>query len=86
METILSDYVSTNVYRKEENERMIEFMTKEQGMDEEMARQITDAHPDYLQATFNAITRKYGSIDAFLYLEFGLGEEARHVLREKFLQ
>jgi protein-tyrosine phosphatase len=86
METILSDYVSTNIYRKDENEKIIDSLVKEQGMDDEMARQIMEANPAYLQATFNAIIRKYGTVDAFFYLGLGLGEEARYVLREKFLQ
>ena len=85
LETIMSDYVATNLYRKTENEKMIGFMT-EQGVEREMANQLMDAHPRYLQATFDALSRKYGNIDMFLYRELGLDEMAKFRLREKYLQ
>lgn len=86
METILADYTATNIYRKEENEKMINLMIDTQGIDREMATQIMDANPQYLQATFDAIKRKYGSIELFLYRELGITEEARFIFREKYLQ
>ncbi len=84
VETIFSDYEATNFYRKTENEKMIDYMV-EQGVDHEMAIQIMDANPLYLQATFDAINRKYGSMDAFLYRELGIDEMAKLKLREKYL-
>ena len=85
METILSDYTSTNKYRKEENEQMINYMVSG-GVDRQMAIQIMDANPQYLQSTFNAIKKEYGSVELFLYKELGVGEEAKLILREKYLQ
>lgn len=86
METIFADYVSTNRYREKENERMIEDMVNEQGIDRQMAVEIMTANPQYLEAMFNALKKEYGSIDAFLYRGLGIGEEAKLILREKYLQ
>lgn len=86
METILADYAATNVYRREENEKKINHMADTQGIDRQMATQIMDANPQYLQAAFDAIKRKYGSIDLFIYSELGITEEARFIFREKYLQ
>ncbi len=84
-ETIFSDYTATNLYRKDENEKMIDEMVG-QGMDRKFAEQIMAADPRYLEAAFDAIKRRYGSIDAFLYKELGLDERAKQILREKYLQ
>ena len=84
-ETIFADYSATDIYRKTDNERMIVFMT-EQGVGREMAEQIMAADPRYLEAMFDALKRKFGSVDMFLYKELGIGEREKLVLREKFLQ
>jgi protein-tyrosine phosphatase len=86
METIFSDYVSTNHYREEDNKRMIDYMVNEQGIDRRMAGEIMTANPQYLEAMFNALKKKYGSIDVFFYNELGIGEDAKLILREKYLQ
>ena len=85
METIMADYVATNIYRKADNEKVIDYMVSK-GIDREMAINVMDASPIYLEATFNAIKRRYGSIDSFLYKELGMGEPAKLRLREKFCQ
>jgi len=85
METIMADYVATNLYRKTENEVIINYLVSEQGMDHQMAVEIMDANPLYLESAFNAIKRKYGSVNLFLYRELGMDETARYRLREKFL-
>jgi protein-tyrosine phosphatase len=86
METILSDYVATNYYRRDENEKMINFLVNEHGVDRKMATEIMDANPLYLESAFNALKRQYGTIDLFLYRELGINEAAKSRLREKFLQ
>jgi protein-tyrosine phosphatase len=84
METILSDYTSTNFFRKGNNEEIINELEK-QGMEHTTAIQLLEAHPAYLEATFNVIIRKYGSMDSFLNIELGVNEMARMMLREKYL-
>ena len=86
METIISDYVLTNYYRREHNEKMIEWMVNQQGIDRHMAAELMDANPIYLESMFNALKKQYGSVDSFLYRELGINEAVKLRLREKFLQ
>ena len=85
METIMSDYVATNVYRREENEKIIGYLTTHLGIDGKMATEVMDANPRYLETAFQSLRKQFGSIDAFLYRELGMDEEAKFRLREKFL-
>jgi protein-tyrosine phosphatase len=86
METIIADYVASNHYRKSENEETIEYLVNEQGFDRKMATELMEASPLYLEAAMNALKRRYGSIDSFMYKELGLDEIAKMKLREKFLR
>jgi len=86
METIMADYVATNVYRSAENEKLIDYLTTEQGIDRKMATEIMDANPLYLETAFQALKRRYGSVDSFIYRELGMDEAAKLRLREKFLR
>ena len=86
METIMSDYVISNHYRMNENKIMIDYMVNELEIDQKMATEIMDANPRYLETMFNALKKKYGSIDSFLYKELGIDENFKFQLREKFLQ
>ena len=85
METILADYAATNLHRRNENEKMIDCLANEHGVDRKTAIEIMDANPFYLESTFNALKRQYGSVDSFLYKELGMTEAAKLRLREKFL-
>ncbi|MDR1865516.1 MAG: tyrosine-protein phosphatase [Bacteroidales bacterium] len=85
-EVIFSDYAVSDFFLKDRNEEIISEMVKTQGIDRETARRLTEANPQYLQATFNAIMRKYGSMESFLRLELGINENVKLLLREKYLQ
>jgi protein-tyrosine phosphatase len=65
---------------------MIDHLVNEHGVDRKMATEIMDANPLYLESAFNALKRKYGSVDMFLYREMGINEAVKLRLREKFLQ
>jgi protein-tyrosine phosphatase len=86
VETIMNDYLATNYYRKDENEKMIDDMVNEKGIDRKMATELMEANPRYLETVFNALKKRYGSVDAFLYRELGMDENAKFRLREKYLQ
>ena len=85
METIMADYVATNLYRKAENEKMIDYLVNNHGVDRKMAAEIMDANPFYLESAFHALKRQYGSIDLFLYRELGMDEADKLRLRNKFV-
>jgi len=83
-ETILGDYELTNEYRKELNEQTIKMMTA-QGLPEGSAKNMMAADPRYLYAAFDAIKKRFGSMDLFLEREIGLDAGKRKLLLSKFL-
>jgi protein-tyrosine phosphatase len=84
--TIVNDYIASNTYRKEENEQMVQQMVKMMHVNENVAAAMAGVKKEYLDATFKAITEKYGSVDAFLKNEIGLDEARISLLRNRFLQ
>jgi len=85
IETIINDYLASNHFRRAENEKMIDDMVNEQGIDRKMATELLEVYPLYLEAMFNALKKQFGSIDLFLYRELGMNEAAKLRLREKYL-
>jgi len=85
-ETILNDYLASNYYRTEENEKMVQSMVSGMHMNEEVAWSLASVKKEYLQATFDAIRKKYGSVDNFLRDEIGLDQSKIETLRSKYVQ
>jgi len=83
--TIMEDYLATNYYRSAENDRAIVGLTKMYHLDEQTARNVMAAKPEYLQATFNAIRRQYSSLENYLNKEMGLDPEKVKKLRLLYL-
>jgi protein-tyrosine phosphatase len=86
METIFSDYVATDFFREPHNRKAIDDLVEKQGIERETATRLMEANPEYLQATFAAILQQYGSMAAFLRLEFGIGEGVKLSFQEKYLR
>ncbi len=84
-ETIVADYEATNYYRAADNQRQTGAMTQYH-IDKDVAASMMAAKKPYLDATFNAITTKYGSIDNYLKTQLGLDDEKIAMLRQKFLE
>ena len=83
--TIIDDYTATNYYRKGENERSIKGMA---GMhiDKDVATEMMLAKKEYLDATFAAIVKQYGSVDNFLKTQIGLDDQKIAQLKVEFLE
>lgn len=84
--TIEQDYVATNYYRMQENERSIGMMVNGYHLSEEVANAMMSAKAQYLAATFDAIRKQYGSVDRYLEEELGLTKEKRAALQKKYLE
>ncbi|MEI6586766.1 MAG: tyrosine-protein phosphatase [Sediminibacterium sp.] len=84
--TIMDDYLATNFYRKNENEKAINAMVKMYRLDESAAKNMMSAKESYLNATFNAIKYKYGSIDNYLRDEMGLTNKKIKLLKSFYLE
>jgi protein-tyrosine phosphatase len=86
IETILADYAATNYFRRKKKKKIINHLVNDHGIDHQIAVEFMDANPLYLESAFNALKRKYGSVDLFLYRDLGMDEAAKFRLREQFLQ
>jgi protein-tyrosine phosphatase len=82
--TIMNDYLASNIYRKDANEQMVKMMVQ-MHMNEQVAKDVAAVKPEYLQATFDAINKNYGSMDNFLQKELCIGKKEKEELREKYL-
>lgn len=82
-ETILQDYLATNVYRAEANEIELAKM-KQFGLSEEVAQDIMAVKASYLESMFSAVEKEYGTIDLFLEKGLGLDKENVKKLRQQY--
>jgi protein-tyrosine phosphatase len=78
--TIAEDYALSNQYRRD-----LTFQIGGSVQPEVMAT-LTNAHPDYLAASFQAIDEGWGSDAAYLRAALWLSEERRNRLQEKLLE
>jgi protein-tyrosine phosphatase len=84
--TIVEDYTATNYYRSAENVRSIKGMMGMLHVDETTARSMMAAKKEYLDATFTAINKQYGSIDNFIKNQLGLDNKELATLKSKYLE
>jgi protein-tyrosine phosphatase len=85
-QTIMDDYLASNTYRSAENEKMVKMMVEKMHINEKVASDMAAVKAIYLQATFDAIEKEYGSIDKFLQQELGIGPEQVVALRKKYTE
>ncbi|MFT4202274.1 MAG: tyrosine-protein phosphatase [Chitinophagaceae bacterium] len=84
--TIMEDYLASNYYRKAVIQKDSAQMVDRFGIAPDAAKGLAGVKKEYLIASYQAITEKYGSINNFLRTEIGLDEEKIHLLRTKFLE
>jgi protein-tyrosine phosphatase len=84
-ETIRQDYEATNYYRAADNEKSMSTLA---GMHvgESVIRAMESANGVYLDATFAALRKQYGSIDNYLTGQLGLDQTVLVKLRAKYLE
>jgi protein-tyrosine phosphatase len=83
---ILEDYLASDYYRRNENERSIKGMMAVYKMDASTARNLMGVKETYIMATFHAIEANYGSIGNYLDTVMGLTAPKRALLQKKFLE
>ena len=84
-ETISDDYVATNYYRRNENEKAINAMVQYMHINEGVAKDMLGTKKEYLDKTFNAIRLKYGSIENFIKNQMGFDDVKLALLKKKLL-
>jgi protein-tyrosine phosphatase len=85
-DTIMSDYEASNYYRAAENEKMAAGMVKFMNVNEGVAKDVVSVKKEYLDATFSAIKKQYGSVDNYLKTQIGLSDKDIKELKKKFLE
>jgi protein-tyrosine phosphatase len=87
-ETIYNDYLLSNNYRKKLiNKRLhlannLHFLYPK--MDVKVLEKLSWVETDYLDASFNEINNKYGSIDTYIQQVLGISENKRQEYIQKF--
>jgi protein-tyrosine phosphatase len=89
-EDIMADYLSTNVYLKDEIDHLMDMMAeKSEGMSEDgikAMRVFFDAREEYLLTLYSEAEKKYGGIDGFIRDGLGVSDAERELLRKKYLE
>jgi len=85
-DTIMSDYLASNYYRKDVNTKLAAQMSQYMHIDPEVAKSMAAVKKEYLDATFDAIKKQYGSVDSYLKTQMGLDDEKIAALKRKFLE
>lgn len=87
-DVIMQDFLLTNeVYR--ENIERTEAGLKEGGYDDAIikeAQAMAGVKGEYLEAAFEAVKKKYGSIEDYIRNQLGGSDEKLQMLREKYLE
>jgi protein-tyrosine phosphatase len=94
-ETVREDYLLSNTFRAEENEKRIEQLTNEAANTLGIPPEDVDTtnivafyilQGDYIDGTLDVIEEEYGSMDKYLVKGLGLSQEELSVLREQLLE
>lgn len=83
-ETIINEYLSTNYYNFENNERDIRKASLI-GLKARETRILLTAKREYPESAFKIIDEEYGGMDAFLKSQLGFDKAMEKVLREMYL-
>jgi len=84
--TIVADYTATNYYRMNENKKAEDAMVNAMHIDKDVATEMMQAKQEYLDATFSAINRQFGSVDNFLRVQIDLDDQKVKQLKAEFLE
>lgn len=86
-ETVIEDYLLTNVYRLSMNEALFKslgnLLTDEDS--KEIFKVFMEVRKEYIESALNAIKERYGSIDEYLEKEYGFNKEKRARLQQNYL-
>lgn len=80
-ETIMEDYLLSNVYRKAENEAVLSKFPRAAE-----AEGLLYVRSEYLQSSMDAIAEKYRDFEAYLHAEYSVTAEEIALFRERYLE
>lgn len=79
-EIILENYLLSNEYRKEENEKLYAYLKSD------AIRPLMEVKKEYLEAAMQAIQNKYNSFEEFLKQEYQIDEKDLAFFKENYLE
>ncbi len=82
-ETIKNEYMMSNFYRYKANKRVVR-LGQFAGVDQETMGYAIVVQQEYIDAVFNIIKEKYGDIDNYLEVQFGLTPELRQRMKKLY--
>lgn len=87
-ETILADYLATNKYMESRTQEILDSLSSYgmAGKLDEGVRVLNSADERFLQAAFDAVRERYGSLDEYLEVVLGVTPEKAEALRAKYLE
>jgi protein-tyrosine phosphatase len=85
MQTIEADFTASNVYLEPMNAQMFKGLAQMGNMDIEKIKTNLALRPELLQAMFDGINKKYGSVAAFMQNELGVGPKQVAQLKSMYL-
>jgi protein-tyrosine phosphatase len=87
-EMVVSDYHLTHVYTAEPVERVVKALRLLSlfRLSADRLRGFMQARSEYLRVAFQSVRARYGSVDAYLQGEIGLGDADRQALRSLLLE
>ncbi|WP_097093599.1 tyrosine-protein phosphatase [Novosphingobium sp. Chol11] len=86
-ETVMADYLASNVYLQAKNERAKEMLAKSNSpIDPAHLDPVMTVRASYLEAAFDEVAKRYGSFDAYVREGLGLGDAEMEALRSTYLQ
>ncbi|MFD3489810.1 tyrosine-protein phosphatase [Streptomyces sp. NPDC058690] len=81
-ETVMQDYLASNVYRADANAAAIAQLPESM---RPAYKAVLDVRPEYLNAGFDEVAKKYGNFDDYLQQALGLNGRDLHDLRKRLL-
>jgi protein-tyrosine phosphatase len=83
---IIEDYLLSNRYRKRYNAEIATLLVKKYGVPQKRANTYGLAKPEFLEATFDEIKKKYGTVDNYLKVVMELDNQKISRLKVLYLQ
>lgn len=83
-ETIEADYTASNLYLRKMNAKMMAPLAKMSGLTEAEVEKEMALRPELIRSFFDGLKKQYGSIEAFLQQEMGIGPKEIAILRKKY--
>ncbi|GAB3802914.1 tyrosine-protein phosphatase [Humibacter antri] len=84
-ESVMKDYLLSNTYLRHALQPMLDSFA-ERGGDPELLKPILEVRPEYLQAAFDELRLRFGTIEGYFTEGLGLGPDSQKRLSDLFLE